>query len=408
MTLVKNIRVLCLDSDPDELKQMSTALIANELEVATVSQPDEAISSLVKNEYEIVIADMKVLGENHKETLHSIKKANPFTVIILLAEQNVEDAVPAGIVFAAIEKPFTSDELISNINKAHTFYKEKNFFQKNEKDNEDRMKFQLEWLLWKQRSNIQDKMKFTGIILESIRHSITQGMGIGSLVTLSEMMEMGKKETDDKYTIPRDIVDSIINSAMLLRNWLETFNHVNVDFSRSFEPENLSNNQLEMILKNSVVSVSAIQKVKKHDVIIDNASFPESIVSHPTVLDMALRELLTNAFKFSPESSTVNILRFKSGSSFSISVINDILPMQGGVAGIPVENENFIFEPFYRLNNVIDERYLSGRTGMGLGLTMIQKIVNDVGGRLYIHEFNDHTLEQVKRRVIAELLFPMH
>jgi PAS domain S-box-containing protein len=81
--------------------------------------------------------------------------------------------------------------------------------------------------------------------------------------------------------------------------------------------------------------------------------------------------LLSNAIKFSPEASSVLFTLRRAHELLEIRVID-----QG--IGIPEEDQQHIFEPFYRGNNINEIR------GMGLGLSIAQEIVRAHGGNIQV------------------------
>jgi len=102
-------------------------------------------------------------------------------------------------------------------------------------------------------------------------------------------------------------------------------------------------------------------------------------------------------------------MKFRSGNSLSIVIINDVLEMQGGITGIPKELENMVFEPFYRLNNTYDERFHDEELGMGIGLTVLQNAINQCGGNIYLYEVVDHALSSTQRkRIVGEVILNLN
>lgn len=67
--------------------------------------------------------------------------------------------------------------------------------------------------------------------------------------------------------------------------------------------------------------------------------------------------LSSNAFKFSPENSTVKLITQNQGGKLVVKVIDS------GI-GIPEEEQNSMFSPFYRTSNAV------AISGTGLGLTI--------------------------------------
>ncbi|MCB1319354.1 MAG: ATP-binding protein, partial [Leptospiraceae bacterium] len=73
------------------------------------------------------------------------------------------------------------------------------------------------------------------------------------------------------------------------------------------------------------------------------------------------------------------------------------------VVGIPPEYENLVFEPFFRINRTVQEMY--DTLDSGLGLTLVQKIVNNHNGSVSLFNINDHVDEGI--RVNAEIQLPL-
>lgn len=86
---------------------------------------------------------------------------------------------------------------------------------------------------------------------------------------------------------------------------------------------------------------------------------------------LAVRNLLDNAFKYSPESSAVDVMVAREGNLTSISVID-----RG--PGIPKDEQRSVFKKFVRGESA---RTLNVK-GTGIGLAMADNIVKAHGGRL--------------------------
>ena len=403
-----NSSVLCLEKNPQERTGLTELIRANDYNVLAASSLGEALEWLTMNPAQVVLVDQEGVGDL-VGALKSIRKVNPGGVILLIKEgRNGNGENRAGQVFEVIEKPVVPEVLVGHLGRAFTFYREMNATIYYQSQNEDRMRYQLEWLLWKQKTRIQEKMDFTRVIIDSIRHSITQGLGIGSVVTLGELMEMNRiSQEDGRYSISTDIVDAMVASARMLDSWLQALEGVYRDFEQKYSPEILSGEILVEIVDEVLEKVEGLRKIKNHGINVSDLQISRNLEGNRAVLEIALRELLINAMKYSPENSGIDIIRYKSGESYTLAVLNDILPMAGGICGIPDELENQIFEPFYRLNNMFDERFQTGRCGMGLGLTMVQNLLNQIGARLFIHEANDFLNHNGTKRIVAEIILPV-
>jgi signal transduction histidine kinase/DNA-binding response OmpR family regulator len=104
---------------------------------------------------------------------------------------------------------------------------------------------------------------------------------------------------------------------------------------------------------------------------VDLPAFPGDF----TKLSQALHQLLDNACKFSPESTVVTIAARVDGDegTMCISVADR------GI-GIPLEEQERIFERFYQVDGGLTRRY----AGTGLGLALVREIMEAHGGAVSV------------------------
>jgi signal transduction histidine kinase len=115
-----------------------------------------------------------------------------------------------------------------------------------------------------------------------------------------------------------------------------------------------------------------------------------TLVSHEPSLTRIVTELLTNACKFSPPDSLITLTANIHGEALVIQVTNT------GTA-IPPEECDRIFQPFYR----IPRPNLWNYSGTGLGLALVKKLVQLLGGEIHVQSQGEETTFTVT-------LFPGH
>jgi PAS domain S-box-containing protein len=105
-----------------------------------------------------------------------------------------------------------------------------------------------------------------------------------------------------------------------------------------------------------------------------------SIISHQPSLQRILTELLTNACKFSPPNSLIEVTAEGFGESIVIKVTN---------TGVTIAPEEFdrIFQPFYR----IARPNLWDYSSTGLGLALVKKLAHLLGGEIQVHSEAEET-----------------
>jgi signal transduction histidine kinase len=115
------------------------------------------------------------------------------------------------------------------------------------------------------------------------------------------------------------------------------------------------------------------EKAAEVDVEIPDG-FPP-VLGDRRVLKVAIRNILVNALKFSPEASLITIRASVSESKATQEARIDI---EDRGFGIPASELSHIFEPFYRASDA-KERQIAGS---GLGLSIVKRILEAQGGRV--------------------------
>ncbi|RLA71576.1 MAG: hybrid sensor histidine kinase/response regulator, partial [Epsilonproteobacteria bacterium] len=105
---------------------------------------------------------------------------------------------------------------------------------------------------------------------------------------------------------------------------------------------------------------------------IINDNFKASFSSDETKLAQVLKNLLSNAFKFTKKGS-VTLSLSKSGDAINISVLDS------GI-GIPQDKLSTIFEAFKQVDGSISREF----GGTGLGLSISKTIVDLMGGEIFV------------------------
>ncbi|MDY6899291.1 MAG: response regulator, partial [Cyanobacteriota bacterium] len=104
-------------------------------------------------------------------------------------------------------------------------------------------------------------------------------------------------------------------------------------------------------------------KDQQQQLILDLAEEELQISTDPIMLERIIKELLHNAYKYTPSGEKITIQTETDKSYISLCVINT------GVE-IPVEQQELIFNQFYRIPNSDPWKY----GGTGLGLALVKKL----------------------------------
>jgi signal transduction histidine kinase len=110
-----------------------------------------------------------------------------------------------------------------------------------------------------------------------------------------------------------------------------------------------------------------------HPVEVDTEPGLPTADADPDRVAQVVRNLVSNAIRYSPDGSTVVVRAERDGDSLRVSVADR------GI-GIPADRAERIFEKFYRVDNELTRKV----SGTGLGLAISRELVEAHGGRIWV------------------------
>ena len=132
------------------------------------------------------------------------------------------------------------------------------------------------------------------------------------------------------------------------------------------------------IIEDITISVAQYMKDKGIDLIFDT-SFEEIIIScDPDKIERIMLNLLSNAVKYTKSPGIINVFIDKTEDTVIISVKDT------GI-GIPKENISIIFERFIQVDDTLTRKC----EGSGIGLSLVQSLVQMHGGKIAVYSTKD-------------------
>ena len=212
---------------------------------------------------------------------------------------------------------------------------------------------------------MQDKMNSLGCVAAGIAHEIRNPLtGINTyLYTLEEIFNSATLEQEDfemirhilgKLKVASDKMESVIKRVM--------------DFSKPSAPEMVLTDINQCL--HEVINLSSVSLRKAMITVEESLSqtLPQCY-ANPNLIEQMTLNLINNAAKAMEDFrgiKKIKITSFRKNGSIVVG-ISDSGP------GVPFEIRDKIFDPFF-----------SGKNGMGIGLSIVQRIIADHGGELYI------------------------
>ena len=118
------IRVLLVDDEKGYLNVLSNRLFKRSIHATKAFSGTEAIQILRKNDFDVVVLDLKMEDMDGIEVLKVIKRMIPNLPVIILTGHGSQTAAREGVLFGAFDyltKPCELSELMDIILEAHKY-----------------------------------------------------------------------------------------------------------------------------------------------------------------------------------------------------------------------------------------------------------------------------------------------
>lgn len=211
-----------------------------------------------------------------------------------------------------------------------------------------------------QRKELEkDRIAFISATVHELKTSLTPI--IASAELLADELKLNDK------SVPGRLIQNIIRNAHALDEKLSNFSEMagllTGDFP--FQPELV---EIGQVIHSVTAQLYPITHSKRQSLAL---KLPESLPpvrADRQYLEQVLLNLLTNASKFTPEGGKITVSASRENNSLVVEVTDT------GI-GIPVEQQELIFQPYYQVN---------GGKGSGLGLAITKFLVELHGGKIWL------------------------
>lgn len=130
---------------------------------------------------------------------------------------------------------------------------------------------------------------------------------------------------------------------------------------------------LALVISDAVRMLEQVNRASHVTIAVDTSQAPAVLPIPSALLRQAVYNLVQNAVEASPAGETVYVRAWREGETFWLSVRD-----QG--PGVPPGLREWVFEPFVSTKGAVKT------SGMGLGLSLVRKSVQALGGRIEIHD----------------------
>lgn len=352
---MKKFKILAVDDNPVNLKFLGSLLKDNGYLLGFATNGKQALDVMQESpDFDLVLMDINMPVLNGIEAFEAIMKSEhcrDIPVIFLTAQNNIEEVVKCFELGAAdyILKPFNTKELLSRVNT-----------QLQLKDKSDQLKLYAKEL---EKFNIT-KDKFFSIISHDLRNPF------GALQIISNMLTKSLDNNDiNKSKELNDLLSNTIQSGFkLLDNLLQ--------WSRS-QAGKIKPRPIEIQLSpvvEEVVEMVAPHALGKNISIQNQVNDNLSLFADTDLLKTVLRNLISNAVKFTPAHGEVQIFASTQNNTATISIKDN---------GIGISED--ISQRLFRIDgDITSNPGTAGEEGTGLGLIICHEFIEKMGGTIRV------------------------
>ena len=207
------------------------------------------------------------------------------------------------------------------------------------------------------------KDKFFSIIAHDLKTPFN------SLLGFSELLNKAIQKNDfDKIKKYAQFIQTISKQSYSLLNNLLDWSLATTN-EMKFYPEKINFNEFSREIINYYNSIAQNKKITIDTKIVNNLEF----FADRNMLNTILRNLVSNAIKYTPEDGVITISAFSNNKEVEISIID---------TGIGIETDTL--KKLFKIEESVCTRGLNNEMGTGIGLVLCKDFVEKHKGKIWV------------------------
>ena len=409
-TNIKIPRYPVLIVEDKKENQVLLQSICNQLGVSTeVAENGQIALNLVKSKkFSVYIVDLMLPVMDGKTFIENLKRVESNPVVVIQSALDASDTIIEVMrlgVFDYIVKPIDIDLFRHTLGKALEYKYLKDIEAELVLNESMKLRGQLEWLNYKETLRLTGKDSYQKNSIFNLTTSLSQGGGVGITISLLDMLKMEMVEQGDNYLVNKEILDTLFENNEYSRRVLFGLVSVVELMEQTFVMQEMGAVQLIKEFPGYFKSILPFMKNKDISVAFPSVNSTCKVEIDLQKMRLVFEELLINAYKYSVSSSRIDIFAHVTGTYFCITFKNEI--DENSYGGIPPEKEKLVLEPFFRIHPPVEDILEVEKFSLGLGLTVVDFIINKHNGMFFIHNAVDHTGKRRTNCVLAEIFLPI-
>lgn len=352
------LKVLIVDDAPSSRAYLADILLKQAFQVDSVSSGKEALE-MIRNGYDarIVLIDFVMENIDGLELLATLREEYDATQMAIIGISGLasSDQIAKFMKYGGndfLMKPFEHEQVVCRVNSIA--------------------------LLHEQFDRLTTLNTQKNDLLGMAAHDIRGPLGV--VVSCGQMLQPEVKSAQGT-TMLNLLIEAARNMEELLNSLLDisAIEHATIKFS----PEKINFSQLcDSVFR----EMQLIAENKSQTLQLNNSMKDVWVHADSARIQDVLRNLISNAIKYSPSGKTIEI-----NISFSQKKVRVQITDEAG--GIPEEERHLLFQPFAKIST----KTTAGERSTGLGLAICKRIVDQHHGSISYSENKPHgsTFEMV-------------
>jgi two-component system, sensor histidine kinase len=350
---MKTEDLIILNIDDDEAGRYAKTRILRRAgyQVLDAGTGTEALNIAHENKPQLILLDVMLPDINGLEVCR-ILKSDPQTAHIMILQVSATHVTEAdrvqgleGGADGYLTEPLEAEELLASVKALLRLYS---------REEENRR------LLAQLRDADRQKDEFLATLAHELRNPLHPIRGAVEMMRLSDSLE-------PELQLSRDIIDQQLSHLSRLIDDLLDVARITRD-SLVLRKERLS---LTDVLRSGIEASRSFMDAHGQQVIAQYPSGPVEIEGDLVRLTQVLVNLLSNAAKYTPRGKGIWLRAWTQNGSAIIAVKDE------GI-GIASDQLSHIFDKFYQIDRSLER----SESGLGLGLTLVRKLVELHGGKV--------------------------
>lgn len=373
-----------------------------------VGNGKEAVELLSHKKFSLYLVDLMMPVMDGKTFIQELSKIEPDATILVQTAVDDPEAIIEVMklgVYDYLMKPLYVELVADRINKALEYVYLKRMEKVLVEEETNELRNQLEWLNYKEASRNSKESKSQIQSILNLKTTINQGSGIGSLVTLLDTISQTKLVSNDSVSFDRELWELVE----------ENHRHNRVMISGLNASCNLIESKIHLETRNSTDILSLLPSITEEfrerweqkgiHIHLPMVKTSVSLLIDLPLLRTAIHEIFTNGLKYGPKGSRFDIFVTFVQGYFCISFKNNLANDQYSreLDG----REKDLLHPFFRIHPPVEDFYEKEIFSLGLGLSMVDLILQRHNGIFFLRKAKDHTTSEITDCMIAEIFIPI-